>query len=291
MSDPGTRISEQAAAAPEPVQAVLESARRYARDRYLSALLAPPAARSDLVILAAYLGEVARIPLLTQEAGIAEIRLQWWRDALAASGPSGHPVADAVRDVQHRRGLDPALVAMPIEGTSRELYEDGIVDAQGLEDYAAETDGAAVRLALAILDSVEDPHAARLTEGAGRALAFTRLALALPQHLAHGRLPLPATFLGSERDPRGAAPAEARAVIGVLLSRLETEALGARADVRGLLARVERRVFPAILPLCLVRPYFKAIMAPKRDVLVDLADISPLGRVMRLWFAHWRGQI
>jgi phytoene synthase len=47
----------------------------------------------------------------------------------------------------------------------------------------------------------------------------------------------------------------------------------------------------AFLPLSLVEPYLKAAVKPKRDVLVDLADISPLSRVMRLWFAHWRGRI
>lgn len=292
MRDPGAQIPEQDAAATVPEgPAVLEAARTFSRDRYLSALLAPAAARDDLVTLAAYLGEVERIPLLTREPGIAEIRLQWWRDALAASVASGHPVADAVRELQHRRALDPELVGMTIEGVSRELYEDGVADAHDLDAYVAETDGAGVRLALAILGSGQDVKAGLLAESAGRALAFTRIALALQQQLAHGRLPLPASFLGSEGDPRAAAPQEARVATRAILSRLETEALRATEDARRLFATLDRRVSPAVLPLCLVRPYFKAIMAPKRDVLIDIADISPLGRVTRLWLAHWRGRL
>jgi phytoene synthase len=54
---------------------------------------------------------------------------------------------------------------------------------------------------------------------------------------------------------------------------------------------VEKGLFTAFLPLSLVAPYLKSVLAPGRDVLADVADISPLSRVMRLWFAHWRGRI
>lgn len=270
---------------------MIEAARTHARDRYLAALLAPEAARADLLVLAAYLGEIGRIPLLAHEPAIGEIRLQWWREALAAPGPSGHPVADAVRDLQRRHEIPEALLAAPLEGVSRELYEDGVTDARALDLYAEETDGAAVRLALSILGAGKDREpGAHVVAPAGRALALTRLALALPQHLALGRLPLPAALLGAARDPRGAGPADARAATRVLLARLGEEAASALTAFRRAEGQLERRLFAAFLPLSLVQPYFKAMLAPNRDVLVDVADISPLSRVMRLWFAHWRGR-
>ena len=105
---------------------VLDAARSFDRDRYLAALLAPNEARADLVVLAAYLGEIKRVPLLAREAAIGEIRLQWWRDALSSEGASGHPVADAMREVARRRLIDPGLLILPIEGYGRELYEDGV---------------------------------------------------------------------------------------------------------------------------------------------------------------------
>ena len=67
-----------------PSRDVRDAARAYDRDRYLSALLAPSRARDDLVVLAAYLGEIQRVPLMIREALAGEIRLQWWRDALSA---------------------------------------------------------------------------------------------------------------------------------------------------------------------------------------------------------------
>lgn len=288
-SEPLTSASTQARPQDQPVR---EAARMYERDRYLSALLAPADVRDDLVVLAAYLGEIRRIPLITRDAAVGEIRLQWWNDALSASGsPSGHPVADAVRELANRRALPPALVLAPIEGFSRELYEDGVTDVEELARYAEETDGSAIRLALAILGlrNVQDDVPG--VEHAAQALTLTRLALTLPQHLAHGRLPLPPVVLGDGGDPRGAAPTAARESTRVLLRQLGDEAVQALAAFRAEVSQLDASSIAAFLPACLIEPYFKSILAPSRDVLSDVADISPLSRVTRLWLAHWRGRI
>lgn len=271
--------------------AVREAARTHDYDRYLSALLAPQESCDDLIILAAYLGEIRRIPLIAHDAAIGEIRLQWWRDALAAGTSSGHPVLGALLDVAHRRSLAPDLLAAPLEGISRELYEDGIRDAREVRLYAEETEGAALRLGLAVLGGEGDRDAGRLIEPAGRALALTRLALTLPQHLAFGRLVLPADYAGAPRDPRGLDAAEARDATRALLASLAAEATSALAEFRGAQVRLRKGLFTVFLPVSLVAPYLAAVLAPERDVLSNVADISPLSRVIRLWFAHWRGRI
>jgi phytoene synthase len=196
-----------------------------------------------------------------------------------------------VGDLQRRRALPRDLLLAPIEGFSRELYEDGIDDARDLALYAEETEGAAVRLAVAVLGGEAAHEAERLAGPAGRALALTRLALTLPQHLALGRLPLPVEFLGQARDPRFLGPQEAREATRVLLARLAEEALGALALFRAGEARLGAGLYPAFLPVALVARTLKAVLAPGRDVLVEAADLSPLSRVARLWLAHWRGRI
>ena len=281
MSKTGPRASDP----------VIEAARTLAYDRYLAALLAPAAARDDLVVLAAYIGEVRRIPLIAQDAAIGEIRLQWWRDALASGQSSGHPVADAVLEVKRRRALRDDLLMAPLEGVSRELYEDGIRDLRELADYAEEAEGAPIRLALAVLGGERDRDAERLVAPAGCALALTRLLLALPQHLAFGRLPLPAAILDPARDPRMLDPTEAREAARGLIARLEDDAQRALAEFRKEQVHLANGLFAAFLPVSLVAPYLKAVVAPRRDVLAEVADISPLSRVMRLWFAHLRGRV
>lgn len=51
-------------------------------DRFRAAMAAPVALRARLLPLYAFNIEVSRAPWLTREAPIAEMRLQWWRDAL-----------------------------------------------------------------------------------------------------------------------------------------------------------------------------------------------------------------
>jgi 15-cis-phytoene synthase len=270
---------------------VLDAARSFDRDRYLAALLAPNEARADLVVLAAYLGEIKRVPLLAREAAIGEIRLQWWRDALSSEGASGHPVADAMREVARRRLIDPGLLILPIEGYGRELYEDGVEDAHALEHYVDETEGASIRLALAILGIEPVNPYGRCGENAARALALTRLALTLPQHLAHGRLPVPGELVSRVRDPRGAGLDEARSAVRTLTAELARDAREAVALVRADGRELDAGFLDAVLPVALVEPYLSAALKPGRDVLASVADISPLSRVVRLWFAHWRRRV
>ena len=62
--------------------------------------------------------------LVTREPAMGEIRLQWWRDALAApdaGARTGNPVADAVRDAMHRCDLPVALLLDVIDAREVDL--------------------------------------------------------------------------------------------------------------------------------------------------------------------------
>ena len=87
-------------------------------DRFLAAMAAPPAARVVLFPIYALNVEVSRAPWVTAEPMIAEIRLQWWRDALdeIASGaaPRRHEVVEPlsrVLDADGARLLQPVIDA------------------------------------------------------------------------------------------------------------------------------------------------------------------------------------
>ena len=63
--------------------ACAELVRRGDPDRFLSAMTAPPELRGRLMILYAFNLEVARAPWVASEPMLAEMRLQWWADAIA----------------------------------------------------------------------------------------------------------------------------------------------------------------------------------------------------------------
>lgn len=68
--------------------------------RFGASLAAPPALRGRLWVLYAVHHELARIPFSVSEPMLAEIRLQWWADQLAALGEgrpaTGHPLLESV---------------------------------------------------------------------------------------------------------------------------------------------------------------------------------------------------
>jgi NADH dehydrogenase [ubiquinone] 1 alpha subcomplex assembly factor 6 len=79
----------------------VREARRRDRDRYLCALFAPMPARSRLIALLALDLELARIPHTVSEPLLGQMRLQWWRDAIAEARqgrPPAHPVVQALAE-------------------------------------------------------------------------------------------------------------------------------------------------------------------------------------------------
>src|SRR4051812_12730884 len=62
-----------------------EIGRRYDRDRYQTGLFAPSDRREALFALYAFNYEVARVRESVTQPMLGQIRLQWWREVIAAS--------------------------------------------------------------------------------------------------------------------------------------------------------------------------------------------------------------
>ena len=178
---------------------VIASARSGEPDRYLAALLAPPAARGDLLALAAFTGELARVPsLVTREPTMGEIRLQWWRDALAApalGARTGNPVADAICATVHRHDLPAPLLLDMIDAREVDLALHELADDNALAAYLWKSEGAPFALAAGILRPGASVDAQAAAAASGQAYGLARLLLGLPHALARGRVPLPQSRL------------------------------------------------------------------------------------------------
>lgn len=272
--------------------AVITSARTHAPDLYAAALLAPAEARSDLIVLAAYLGEVRRIPLVVRDVTLALIRLQWWRDVLTApveGGRTGHPVADAFLDVMKRRSVPMALATSPLDASEAELATDPL-DEPAFRAYLDDAGGAVIRMAAHVLGHTESGPAGAYLDAAGHAIAAAGLAASLPFHIRSGRLPAAASMLSGLTDFRSSEAASRTAVAAVtdaLIGRAEKD----YASVRRLAADAPRAARAAALPVALVPHYVKAVQRPGRDCLRDVPEISPLRRMWFLWLAHIGGSV
>jgi len=158
-------------------------------DRFLSVMAAPPAARAPLFAIYAFNVEVSRAPWMTQEAMIAEMRLQWWRDVLdeIAEGKAAraHEVAEPlarVLDAQGAEILDRLVVARRWD-----IYRDPFEDEAHLHAYLQDTSGGLMWVAARALGLRSEEAAVR---DIGFALGVANWLRAVPALEAQGRIPL-----------------------------------------------------------------------------------------------------
>lgn len=260
------------------------TARSLEPDRYLAALLAPRGVRDDLVALAAFVAELKRIPLAVSDPHLAEIRLQWWRDALLsgeASAAAGNPAADAMRNLIVRHGLDRDALTSWLDAFAHTFYAAGPEDEAHLDLEHALVEGTPFAFAAKMCGAPAQDK--QVFEIAGTAYGLGRLGLDFARVLARGRVPLPGLDEPGSEDPR----------VNVDRSRKSLAALGfARlAAVRPQFARLDRPTRTALLPLALVEPYLRASCAQEHDLTRELAEVAPLTRVWRIWRAHVSGRI
>lgn len=179
-------------------------------DRFRVAMAAPPAARAALFPLYAFNLEVARAPYVTKEPLLAEMRIQWWREALAeaAAGapPRAHEVAGPLGRLILERGLDVAPLDALAEARRREVEPRPFGTAE-VRDYVRATGGGLMRATCAALGE-DRPEAAE----AGFASGLAAWLLALPDLASRGRGLAEATpqAVGSLADEGVSALAAAR---------------------------------------------------------------------------------
>lgn len=212
------------------------------RDRYVMAMLADPQDRVGLVALFHFNLELSRIPEKVSEAILGQMRLQSWRDALAASDPGEHggiPLAGLLLEYGFPRDGLEAL----IDARERDLIRaEPPADLSELTDFARDTGGRLGELAvryLARADDVPDAVAAAARH-AGTAFALVGLARSIPFHWPAERQYVPASFeIGNGPEAvRKAAAALAE------IARGEIDAARARSAEVG--RKPDARLFPAL---------------------------------------------
>ena len=148
------------------------------RDAWLESLFSPPEARPHLHALRAFGHEIGHVRQRITAPLAGEIRLQWWRDAIAGGARgdvAGHPVAAALLATIEACKLPRLAFDDMIEARIADLYDDPPPDAAALEQYCGATDGALVRLSCLALAGGDEPGGASACGHAGMALGIARL--------------------------------------------------------------------------------------------------------------------
>ncbi|WP_323007022.1 squalene/phytoene synthase family protein [Pseudorhodobacter sp.] len=159
--------------------------------RHAALMAAPPAARKPLAALYAFNLEIARAPWVTKEPMIAEMRLQWWRDALedAAKGVvRAHEVMPPLAAVMASRGLPLDALDRMVEARRWDIYSDAFADQSAFDAYLNDTAGGLMWLSGKALGAGAADEAG--LRDFGWAAGLAAYLQAVPELVARGRIPL-----------------------------------------------------------------------------------------------------
>ncbi|NCO15799.1 MAG: squalene/phytoene synthase family protein [Alphaproteobacteria bacterium] len=251
-----------------PLSPCADLVRRGDPDRFLSAMTAPPALRERLFALYAFNLELARIPGVVSEPMLGLMRLQWWRDAVAAAfdtgRAAGHEVAEPLARTIRAADLPRAAFERLLDARAQDVTAEPFADAAALNAYLRDTGGALMALAARALGDGDGP-----AEDAGFALGAASWLAAAPALAAAGRAPFPA-----DAEPRAAAQTLAR------------EGLAALSRARARRARVPPAARAAYLAGWRAGPTLGACLRADYDPLTGPGEASAFrNRAGLLWAA------
>ncbi|MBX6323996.1 MAG: squalene/phytoene synthase family protein [Rhodospirillaceae bacterium] len=268
--------------------------RRLDRDRYLTALLAPASRREDLFTIYALNAELSRVPESVREPLVGRIRLQWWREGIAAAlrgEAPRHPVLAALAEAARRHALPWEPLERLVETREEDLEPGPPPTMTALLAYADGTAAAVMSLALAVLGAGPDAEAVvRAGRALGQAWALVGLLRALPFHARlRRRLYLPTELLARhsirQRDVLELRPSAALAraveeVAGTARTRL--------AEARAV--TVPRPLLSPFLLAPLAEQHLGRLARAGYDVFDPRVAAAPPGRLWRLLPWAWSGR-
>ncbi len=166
-----------------------QSVERGDPERFASVMAAPVPAREVLFPLYAFNIEVSRAPWVTSEPMIAQMRLQWWWDALeeirAGEVVRRHEVVTPLAMLLD--AADTAILQELVDARRLDVEPAPFDDEAALWTYLEQTSGGLVQVAARGLGGRCDAAARHFGRAAGLA-AYLR---AVPELVSRGRHPLP----------------------------------------------------------------------------------------------------
>lgn len=218
-----------------PDPALDADVRRHDEDRWLASRFAPADVRTRLIAIYALNHEIARTADVVSQAAIGDIRLAWWREALAeiAAGklPRAHPLLQAIAP----RDVGSPLWERLIEARGKDLDTAPFATWSELEDYVDATAGSLMRLAISACGVDPSAHAP-LVQAAAKAWGYVGLLRAEPHWRAKGRALMP----------------RAGGALDDLVAHAERATAAARIDV------IPSALFPAVGYVALTPGYLRA---------------------------------
>jgi phytoene synthase len=226
------------------------------KDRFLAALFAPTAQRRHLHALYAFNSEIGRVRDAAREALPGEIRLQWWRDALAgqARGEAGaNPIAAALLDTIAQCALPVEPLLGLIDARGFDLYDEPMASLADLDAYGSDTEAAVMTLGARILAGGTEQPGEAAAASVGIACAVAHRLRSFPLDVSRRQMFVPLELLERHGVPREEVEARRNTQgLQAALAELRGHARAAFARFRSAAAEVPDRCAPAFLAAAIV---------------------------------------
>ncbi|MSO70390.1 MAG: squalene/phytoene synthase family protein [Alphaproteobacteria bacterium] len=280
--------------APATDRTLVDLVRRVDHDRFLCALFAPRERQAALFALIAFNHEIARVRETVSEPLLGQIRLQWWREAIAGiydGAPRRHEVIEPLMAAIRGHGLSRGYFDALIDARARDLDDTPPADMAELIAYAEGTTTPFSALMAKVIGAGGSAESLAAARHAALAFALVGLVRAVPFHASQSRLYLPVDRLaahglrptdvlgGRFSPPLGAA-------IGEVLDHANEHCLAARDAT----SRVPRTARVSLLPVTLAAMYAARLRALGNDPYDSRLVIGPLKRQLLLSVAHFSGR-
>jgi phytoene/squalene synthetase len=266
---------------------LVEEAARVAPDRTLATSFLSAPERMRVITLCLFAYEIGRARAVVSEAGLAAIRLQWWRDVIEQiySGKTARaqPVATALAATVQEASLPRNLLDAMIDAHEHELEATPFRNWEDIEHYLDETHGNLNRLSLLAtgIKAINMPLNTAARE-AGIGWGLSRLLAATPQWCTRRSTWLPAVVhekLDLESLYSGEVKASLLDVLSTIPARVRSARKAANASIK---AANLGDSFPALAHACLANRYANAVMPNPKSGWAQLRDVSLLERQLRL---------
>src|ERR1700730_7824207 len=245
-----------------PVAALV---RHHHRDRFHTGLFAPAARprREALFGLYAFNYEIARVRERITEPTLGRIRLEWWRETIAAAYEDGpvrrHDVVEALTDAIRGHAPTREHFDRLIDARERDLDDEAPASLAALEGYAEATSARLVYLALDIL-GVGDPAVRQAGRHVGIAYALAGLLRAMPHQARAGRCLIPADIAArAGLDANDYRTLRTTTALRAGIAEIAAAASHHLGLARALRPALERAALPALLPAVVAARFLRRL--------------------------------
>ncbi len=246
----------------------LADVRRYERERYLIGSLMPDAYQREAAILLAFNLEIAKTRESVREPLMGQIRLQWWRDAIAeifeGRPVRHHAVVIPLAALIARRDLTRHHFDRMIDARERDLCEDPPPSLDALCDYAENTATRLLYLQLE-LTGTRNEAAFLAAKPVGIAYALAGLLRAWPFLIAERRPIMPTAWTPGDGLGELALTGPIASLWRDLVRRLVDHGTAQLTAARPLIAQVPRAIRPILLPAVAARAHFTRLAHHQYD--------------------------